>query len=169
MRVSRAGEARPLEGWPVTIKDCFEVAGMVTSAGATALQNYIPKEDASAVARLRRAGANLLGKTNVPIFTGDFQTYNSIYGTTNNRWNPGFSAGGSLGGAAAAIATGISALELCSVLGGSIRWPAHCCGIFGLKTTWNLVSTYGHIPPMPESRLERKRELLVAGPLGRRP
>ena len=85
-RIAR-GEARPLEGLQVTIKDCFEVAGMVTSAGAPGLQNYIPKEDASAVARLRRAGAILLGKTNVPIFTGDFQTYNSIYGTANNpRW-----------------------------------------------------------------------------------
>ncbi|MFZ0496840.1 MAG: amidase [Methylocella sp.] len=165
-RIAR-GEARPLEGLPVTIKDCFEVAGMVTSAGAPALQNYIPNEDASAVARLRRAGAIILGKTNVPIFTGDFQAYNSIYGTTNNPWNPGFSPGGSSGGAAAAIATGMSALELGSDLGGSIRWPAHCCGIFGLKTTWNLVSTYGHIPPMPELRLERNPELLVAGPLAR--
>jgi amidase len=162
-RIAR-GEARPLEGLPVTIKDSFEVAGMVTSAG---LQNYIPKEDASAVARLRRAGAILLGKTNAPIFTGDFQTYNSIYGTANNPWNPGFSPGGSSGGAAAVIAAGMSALALCSDLGGSIRWPAHCCGIFGLKTTWNLVSTYGHIPPMPELRLERNPELLVAGPLAR--
>ncbi len=165
-RLSR-GDARPLEGLPVTIKDCFEVAGIVTSAGAPALQNYIPKEDASAAARLRRAGAILLGKTNVPIFTGDFQTYNSIYGTTNNPWNPGFSPGGSSGGAAAAIAIGMSALELGSDLGGSIRWPAHCCGIFGLKTTWNLVSTYGHIPPMPDMRLERNPELLVAGALAR--
>jgi len=165
-RIAR-GEARPLEGLPVTIKDCFEVAGMVTAAGAPALQNYIPQEDASAVARLRHAGAILLGKTNVPIFTGDFQTYNSIYGTTNNPWNRGFSPGGSSGGAATAIATGMSALELGSDLGGSIRWPAHCCGIFGLKTTWNLVSTYGHIPPMPELRLERNPELLVAGPLAR--
>ncbi|MGH6813650.1 MAG: amidase [Methylocella sp.] len=165
-RIAR-GEARPLEGLPVTIKDCFEVAGMVTSAGAPALHNYIPNEDASAVARLRRAGAIILGKTNVPIFTGDFQAYNSIYGTTNNPWNQDFSPGGSSGGAAAAIATGMSALELGSDLGGSIRWPAHCCGIFGLKTTWNLVSTYGHIPPMPELRLERNPEFLVAGPLAR--
>ena len=123
----------------------------------------------SAVARLRRAGAILLGKTNVPIFTGDFQTYNSIYGTANNPWNPGFSPGGSSGGAAAVIAAGMSALALCSALSGSIRWLAHCCGIFGLKTTWSLVSTYGHIPPMPELRLERNPELLVAGPLARSP
>jgi amidase len=84
------GEVRPLEGLPVTIKDCFEVAGLVTSVGAPALQNYIPREDASAVARLRRAGAIILGKTNVPLLTGDFQTYNSLYGKTNNPWNLGF-------------------------------------------------------------------------------
>jgi len=90
----RRGEARPLEGLPVTIKDCFEVAGLVTSVGAPALQNYVPKEDASAVSRLRRAGAIVLGKTNVPLLTGDFQTYNNIYGTTKNPWNLEFSLGG---------------------------------------------------------------------------
>ena len=163
----RRGEARPLEGLPVTIKDCFEVAGLVTSVGAPALQNYIPKEDASVVARLRRAGAIVLGKTNVPLLTGDFQTYNNIYGTTKNPWNLEFSPGGSSGGAAAAIATGMSALEIGSDLAGSIRWPAHCCGVFGLKTTWNIIATYGHIPPMPDMRLERNPELLVAGPLAR--
>jgi amidase len=95
-RIAR-GEARSLEGLPVTIKDCFEVAGLVTSVGASTLQNYVPKEDASAVARLRRAGAIVLGKTNVPLLTGDFQTYNSLYGTTNNPWNLEFSPGGSSG------------------------------------------------------------------------
>jgi len=166
LRISR-GDARPLEGLPVTIKDCFEVAGMVTSVGAPALRNYIPKEDASAVARLRRAGAIILGKTNVPLLTGDFQTANSLYGTTNNPWNRDFSPGGSSGGAAAAIATGMSALELGSDLAGSIRWPAHCCGVYGLRTTWNIVATYGHIPPMPDMRLDRNPELLAAGPLAR--
>ena len=165
-RIAR-GEARPLEGLPVTIKDCFETAGMVTAVGAPALKNYLPKEDASAVARLRGAGAIILGKTNVPLLTGDFQTANSVYGTTNNPWNLDFSPGGSSGGAAAAIATGMSTLELGSDLAGSIRWPAHCCGVFGLKTTWNVVATYGHIPPTPDMRLERNPELLVAGPLAR--
>jgi amidase len=161
------GEARPLEGLPVTVKDCFETSRVVTSAGSPALQKYIPSEDASAVARLRRAGAIILGKTNVPLLTGDFQTTNSVYGTTNNPWNLDFSPGGSSGGAAVAIATGMSALEIGSDLAGSIRWPAHCCGIFGLKTTWNVIATYGHIPPMPDMRLDRNPELLVAGPLAR--
>lgn len=143
--------ARPLEGLPVTIKDCFEVAGMTTTAGAPALNDYVPRADASAVARLRHAGAVIIGKTNVPIFAGDFQTFNSIYGVTNNPWDRDYSPGGSSGGAAVAVATGMSALELGSDLGGSIRWPAHCCGIFGLKTTWNLVSTCGHIPPPPRN------------------
>jgi amidase len=165
-RIAR-GETRLLEGLPVTIKDCFEVAGMVTSVGAPALQSYVPKEDASAVARLRRAGAVVLGKTNVPLLTGDFQTYNSLYGTTHNPWNLDFSPGGSSGAAAAAIATGISTVELGSDLAGSIRWPAHCCGVFGLKTSWNVIATYGHVPPMPEMRLDRNPELLVAGPLAR--
>jgi amidase len=165
-RIAR-GEARPLEGLPVTVKDCFEAKGMVTSAGSPALQKYIPSEDASAVARLRRAGAIVLGKTNVPLLTGDFQTTNSVYGTTNNPWNLDFSPGGSSGGAAVAIATGMSALEIGSDLAGSIRWPAHCCGIFGLNTTWNVIATYGHIPPMPDMRLDRNPELLVAGPLAR--
>jgi amidase len=113
------------------------------------------------------SGARCNGSTNVPLLTGDFQTYNSLYGTTNNPWNLGFSPGGSSGGAAAAIATGMSALEIGSDLAGSIRWPAHCCGIFGLKTTWNIIATYGHIPPLPNMRLERNPELLVVGPLAR--
>ena len=95
-RISR-GEARPLEGLPVTIKDCFEAAGMVTAVGAPALRDYVPKEDASVVARLRRAGAIVLGKTNVPLMTGDFQTTNTIYGTTNNPWNLDRSPGRLLG------------------------------------------------------------------------
>jgi amidase len=165
-RIAR-GEAGALEGLPITIKDCFEVAGMPATAGAPALRDYVPKKDAPVVARLRRAGANIIGKTNVPIFTGDFQSYNKIYGTTNSPWNLSISPGGSSGGAAAAVAAGMSSLDIGSDLAGSIRWPAHCCGIFGLKTTWDLVSAYGHIPPMPQMRLQRNPELLSIGPLAR--
>ena len=166
LRLAR-GEARPLEGLPMTIKDCFEVAGLITDVGAPALRDYVPDQDASAIARLRRAGAVILGKTNVPMLTGDFQTYNGLHGVTKNPWNLDYSPGGSSGGAAVAVATGMSAFELGSDLAGSIRWPAHCCGLFGLKTTWGLVSTFGHIPPLPDLRLESHPELLVAGPLAR--
>ena len=161
------GAGRPLEGLPITIKDSFEVAGMPATAGAPALKTYVPRSDATAVARLRKAGAVIIGKTNVPLFTSDFQTFNSIYGTTHNPWNTGYSPGGSSGGSAAAVATGMSALDLGSDLAGSIRWPAHCCGIFGLKTTWALVPLYGHIPPLPETHLARNPDIVVAGPLAR--
>jgi amidase len=161
------GTARPLEGLPITIKDSFEVTGLVTTVGVPALKTHRPLEDASAVARLRQAGANIFGKTNVPVFTSDFQSFNPLYGVTNNPWDLNRSPGGSSGGAAAAVATGMSAFELCSDLGGSIRWPAHACGLFGLKTSWNLVSTYGHIPPPLHRRPPRNPDLLVAGPLAR--
>ncbi|RFB78156.1 amidase [Methylovirgula sp. 4M-Z18] len=161
------GEARALEGLPMTIKDAYDVAGMIATAGAPALQHRVPEHDASAVARLRQAGAVIFGKTNVPLYSGDFQAYNAIYGTTNNPWDLARSPGGSSGGAVAAVATGMSALELGSDLGGSIRWPAHACGLFGLKTTWDLVSTFGHVPPPPGYRSPRNPELTVAGPIAR--
>src|SRR4051812_34272376 len=162
-----AGEARPLEGLVVTIKDSFDVAGLRSTAGASPFPDRVPEVAAAAVARLRAAGAVILGKSNVPAFTADFQAYNGIYGTTNNPWDLARSPGGSSGGAAAAVATGMSAFELGSDLGGSIRWPAHACGIFGLKTTWNLVSIWGHIPPLPDKRMARNADLVVAGPLAR--
>ncbi|HEV2558054.1 MAG TPA: amidase [Microvirga sp.] len=162
-----AGEARPLEGLPITIKDSFDAAGLRTTAGAGPYRDRVPGTDAHAVARLREAGAVILGKSNVPAFTADFQTYNGLYGTTSNPWDAARSPGGSSGGAAAAVATGMSAFELGSDLGSSIRWPAHACGIFGLKTTWNLVPLWGHIPPSPEKRMARNADLVVAGPLAR--
>lgn len=162
-----AGEALPLDGLPITIKDGFDVAGMVTASGAPAFKDRVADEDAAAVARLRNAGAVIFGKSNVPFFCGDFQSYNPVYGVTNNPWDATRSPGGSSGGAAAAVATGMSAFELGSDLGGSIRWPAHATGLFGLKTTWNLVSSWGHVPPAPANRSERPAELTVAGPLAR--
>ncbi|MDJ1157733.1 amidase [Chelatococcus sp. SYSU_G07232] len=159
------GEARALDGLVITIKDAFDVAGLVSTAGAPTYRERVPERDAAAVARLRAAGAVILGKTNVPAFSGDFQAYNPIYGATNNPWDRSRSTGGSSGGAAAAVATGMSAFELGSDLGGSIRWPAHACGIFGLKPTWGLVSTRGHVPPPPGVTAEG--DLVAAGPLAR--
>ncbi len=162
-----AGEARPLEGLAITVKDSFDVAGLRSTAGAAPYRERVPDTDAAAVARLRAAGAVILGKSNVPAFTADFQAYNGIYGVTNNPWDIARSPGGSSGGAAAAVAAGMSAFELGSDLGGSIRWPAQACGVFGLKTSWNLVPLWGHVPPTPERRMARNPDLVVAGPLAR--
>jgi amidase len=162
-----AGRAGALEGLPITIKDAFDVAGMVSTAGAAAYKDRVPDEDAAAVARLRAAGAVIMGKSQVPVFSGDFQTYNPVHGVTNNPWNAEYSPGGSSGGAAVAVATGMSAFELGSDLGSSIRWPAAACGVFGLKTTWNLVSSWGMVPPPPERRTTRNPDLVVAGPIAR--
>ena len=161
------GQARALEGLPISVKDAFNVAGFTASVGAPGLKDRRPEADAPAVARLRAAGAIILGKSNTPVFASDFQTYNPLYGVTNHPQNAAYSPGGSSGGAAAAIATGMSALELASDLGGSVRWPAHACGIFGLKPSWGLVSTYGAVPPPPHKILLRDADCLVTGPLAR--
>ncbi|HEX8168060.1 MAG TPA: amidase family protein [Beijerinckiaceae bacterium] len=162
-----AGEARALDGLSITIKDAFDVAGLRSTAGAPAYRDRVPSADAAPVARLRAAGAVIVAKSNVPTFVSDFQSYNPLYGTSNNPWDLARSPGGSSGGAAAAVATGMAAFELASDLGGSARWPAHACGVFGLKTTWSLVPTWGHVPPPPERRTARNVDVMVAGPLGR--
>jgi amidase len=159
------GQAGPLDGLPMTIKDAFDVTGMPATTGAPPYRDRIPEEDAAAVRRLRAAGAVILGKSNVSAWCMDFQATNPVYGTSNNPWDVTRTPGGSSGGAAAAVATGMSALELSSDLGGSIRWPAHACGIFGLKPTFGLVSKRGHNPPPPG--IPAEGDLSVAGPLAR--
>jgi amidase len=163
----KRGEARPLEGLPVTIKDAFDVAGMPSTGGSPSLKERIPTDNAAAVQRLRDAGAMIIGKTNVPVFSGDFQTYNPMHGVTNNPWNTDYSPGGSSGGAAVAVATGMSSFEIGSDQGSSVRWPCATNGIHGLKTSWGLVSNWGIIPPPPEKRTERNTELVVIGPMTR--
>lgn len=155
----------PLHGLPMTIKDTFQTAGLRTTAGAQVLASHVPARDAVAVERLRAAGAVVFGKTNTPAFAGDVQTYNELLGITRNPWNPARSPGGSSGGAAAAVAAGLTAAELGSDIGGSIRIPAHCCGIYGLKPSHGLIPLRGHIPGPPGTLAEA--DLAVAGPMGR--
>ena len=155
----------PLAGLPITIKDSFEVTGMPTTCGLESLRDHRPAEDADAVARLREAGANVFGKTNLPAGASDWQSFNPIYGLSRNPWNPDRTVGGSSGGAAAAVAAGFTAFELGSDIGGSIRIPAHFCGVFGHKPTYGLIPVRGHIPP-PPGMLTRP-ELGVAGPITR--
>ena len=156
----------PLHGVPCTIKDTFETAGVRTTAGAPFLKDYVPKQDAVAVARMRAAGMVLLGKANTPLMAGDMQSYNDLFPTTNNPWDLTRTPGGSTGGGAAATAAGMGYLTLGSDIGGSIRIPAHFCGIFGHKPTLNVVPLRGHIPPPPGATLPPVN-LPVAGPLAR--
>lgn len=156
-----------LHGVPVTVKDSFEIAGVRTTAGAPFLKDHVPAADSEAVARLRKAGAVILGNTNVPFLLSDWQSYNEIYGTTNNPWDVARTPGGSSGGSAAALAAGLGHLSIGSDIGGSIRVPAHFCGIYGHKPTLNVVSQRGHIPPPPGAPPGPPADLPVAGPMAR--
>jgi len=138
-----------LHGVPITIKDIFETAGLRTTAGYIPLKDYVPQQDATAVARLRSAGAIILGKTNMAELAGDYQSTNSLFPQVNNPWNLAYTAGGSSGGSAAAVAAGLSPLDLGNDFAGSVRQPAHFCGVYGLKPTDHRVSTAGQIPEVP--------------------
>ena len=160
------GEVRgPLHGVPMTIKDSFQTAGMRTTSGAPELAEFIPQEDAWPVARLREAGAIILGKTNLPIYAGDLQSYNEVFGTTNNPYDPSRTPGGSSGGSAAALACGFTPLELGSDIGGSIRLPSHMSGVVGHKPSYGIVPAHGQIPGPPGSLT--LADLAVAGPMAR--
>jgi amidase len=157
----------PLHGLPITVKDLFETAGIRTTAGALGFSGHIPTIDAVAVSRLQAAGAIVMGKTNTPVFGSDGQSYNKVFGTTNNPWDLSRSPGGSSGGSAAAIAAGLTGLELGSDFGGSIRGPSHCCGVYGIKPTYGIIPMRGHIPPVPGTLAEL--DILAAGPIARSP
>ncbi len=169
----RCDEERPrgdlrglLHGLPVTVKDSFETEGLrTTSGGAPGLETYVPEKDAKAVARLKAAGAIVFGKTNLSTLAMDIQTYNAAFGTTNNPWDPSRTAGGSSGGSAVAMSAGLSALELGSDLGGSIRIPAAFCGVFGHRPSYGIVPTRGHIPGPPGTLAAP--DLETAGPIAR--
>jgi len=160
------GERQSLLGIPITVKEAFNVAGLATTWGIPQFKDFVPKEDAVLVSRVKSAGAVILGKTNVPLNLGDIQSYNDIYGTTNNPWDLGRTPGGSSGGSAAALAAGFGALSFGSDIGGSLRVPAHFCGIYAHKPTLGLVPDRGHSPP-PFPALQQESDLAVVGPMAR--
>lgn len=157
--------AGPLAGLPMTIKDTYEVEGFGCRAGIPELKDYRSARDADAVERLRKAGAVFWGKTNTPLAAADHQSYNSIFGVTNNPWDLGRSPGGSSGGSAAALAAGFTSLELGSDIGGSIRIPSHFCGVWGHKPSYGIVSQRGQVPPNPGALVQSP--LSVCGPMAR--
>ena len=160
------GDRLPLLGIPVTLKEPFNVAGLPTTWGFPQFKDFRPTEDALVVARLKAAGAVIIGKTNIPIGLRDFQSYNEIYGATNNPWDLGRSPGGSSGGSGAALAAGFGPLSIGSDIGGSIRVPAHFCGVFGHKPSLGLVPLRGYsLPPAPP--VPGQGDLAVVGPMTR--
>lgn len=153
----------PLHGVPMTIKESFKIAGTPSTFGLPHLKDNVASSTVVAPERLIKAGANVFGKTNVPAMLADVQSYNDIYGVTNNPWDLGRTSGGSSGGSAAALASGLTALELGTDIGGSIRNPAHYCGVFGHKPTFGLVPFRGHV--IDDNR--SVTDISVAGPLAR--
>jgi amidase len=160
------GERHPLLGLPMTVKEQFNVAGLPTTWGHLKFKDWRPDADALAVQRLKAAGAIILGKTNVPVDLGDWQSYNEVYGTTNNPWDFGRSPGGSSGGAAAALAAGFVPLELGSDIGGSLRSPAHFCGVFSHKPSLDLIPQRGAGPPQTPA-IPAASTFAVIGPMAR--
>ena len=153
----------PLHGVPMTIKESYDVAGLPTTWGVPAYARNVATKNAVAVDRLLDAGVVLFGKTNVPLFLADWQSYNAIYGTTNNPWDVARAPGGSSGGSATALAAGLTGLEAGSDIGSSIRNPAHFCGVYGHKPTWGIVPRSGQALPWQTAAVD----IDVVGPLAR--
>jgi amidase len=155
----------PLAGVPITVKDSLMLDGVRTTSGAPELADFVADRDADCVARLKAAGAVIYAKTNLPIYAGDVQSFNEVFGTTNNPWDLSRSCGGSSGGSAASIAAGFSPLEVGSDIGGSIRNPAGMCGVVGHKPSYGIVSARGQIPGPPGTLTQA--DIAVVGPLAR--
>ncbi len=153
----------PLHGVPITVKEAFDWVGSPSTWGDPKLVDNYPTEDADVVARYKAAGAIVFGKTNVPLNLVEWQSFNEIYGTTHNLWDLSRTPGGSSGGSAAALATGMTALEAGSDIGSSIRNPAHYSGVYGIKPTWNVVPRRGHMPPGWVGDID----IAVTGPMAR--
>ena len=164
--VRKGTKLAPLHGVPITLKEAYDVAGLRTTSSHPPLKDNIAKSDASLVARLRAAGAVILGKTNVPELCADFQTDSPLFGTTRNPWDLARGAGGSTGGGAAAVAARLSPLEIGSDLGGSVRNPAHYNGIFTLKPSEWRVPGRGHVPGLP-GKTRTMHWMNTYGPLAR--
>ena len=160
------GETRPLLGIPLTVKESYNVAGLPTTWGFPAQKDFTPPEDALSISRAKAAGGVILGKTNVPVGLGDWQSYNEIYGTTNNPYDLDRTPGGSSGGSAAALAAGYGPLSLGSDIGGSLRVPAFHCGVYAHKPTYNVAPVRGHTPP-PFPPIPLDRDMAVIGPMAR--
>ncbi|MGA7995301.1 MAG: amidase [Bradyrhizobium sp.] len=160
------GETGALLGLPLTVKESYNVAGLPTTWGLPAQKGFVPGEDALSISRVKQAGGVILGKTNVPLSLGDWQSYNEIYGITNNPFDLGRTPGGSSGGSSAALAAGYGPLSLGSDIGGSLRVPAFHCGVYAHKPTFALVPSRGHTPP-PMPPLPFDRDLSVIGPMAR--
>ena len=158
----------PLHGVPITLKDAFEVEGIPSTGGSPKWKDNIPTSNAVVADRLQKAGAIVFGKTNVPLLSGDWQAYNDLFGVTNNPWNANKTPGGSSGGSAASVSMGFSSLEVGSDIGGSIRIPAHFCGVYGLKPSYGVIPMLGHLPP-PPGILSHQDSLSVSGPIARSP
>lgn len=162
--LARGDVLGPLHGVPMTVKDNMSVAGMRSTAGAPILSDYVPEEDGTIAQRLKAAGAIIFGKANMPTFGMDAQTYNDIFGVTNNPWDTSRTCGGSSGGSAVALAAGLTGFEVGTDIGGSIRVPAHYCGVYGHKSTFGILPRRGHLG-MPGAR--SYSDISVIGPMGR--
>jgi len=161
----------PLHGLPMTIKDCIEVVGMHSTWGSPMFKDYVSPRNADVVQPLVDAGAVIFGKTNIPLWALDSQSFNEVYGQTNNPWDVKRTPGGSSGGAVAALAAGLTGLEIGSDIGGSIRAPAHFCGVYGHKPSSHIVPMFGQAPPISANTIDYAVDLDIAvtGPLARSP
>jgi amidase len=160
---AQADKSAPLFGVPMTAKESFDIEGLPTTRGHIEAQHGAVRKSSIAIRRLAAAGAVIFGKTNVPVDLADWQSYNPVYGTTSNPWNTAHTPGGSSGGSAAAVAAGLTGLEVGSDIGGSIRVPAHYCGVYGHKPTFALLPNYGD----PATSSAAGTDISVLGPIAR--
>ena len=164
-RVLAGEDLGPLHGVPITIKDALETSGIRSTGGATELHNHVPDRDAPVVKAVKEAGAIVFGKTNLPRWSGDIQSFNDMFGTTVNPWNSERVPGGSSGGAAAAVSAGLSSFEIGTDIGGSVRFPASFCGIYGHKPSFGVVPSTGYIDHVLGGTTEA--DVNVIGPMAR--